>query len=272
MIIAAGGTIPRTPGATQPSTACLMTWRASRQSATVHRMTETAIPLDRASLRGQGLSQSQIDHAVRRGLLVATQRGILIPARALSAYDVRCRAALTTQRDDAVVWRRSAAVIQGLPCVPTEWTEAVAVIEVAAQRDDLTRSSRRGMQRRICRLEEIDVAVVGGMRVTTVARTLEDLSRDHPRWLMVGLMDAAVQAGRCSVDDLHAVLPRLFGLRGVIRARNAVLAVRPGVDSPVRRGLGWRSPMRGSPNPICASSSGTTACSPPEAIWVTGAG
>jgi hypothetical protein len=88
------------------------------------------------------------------------------------------------------------------------------------------------MQRRICRLDEIDVTVISGVRVTTVARTLADLSRDHPRRLMVGLMDAAVQAGRCSVEELHAVLPRLFGLRGVVRARNAICVVRTGVDSP----------------------------------------
>jgi hypothetical protein len=195
-------------------------------------MTETAIPTDRSTLREQGLSPSQIDRAVRRGVLVATQRGVLIPARGLSAYDVRCRAALKTQRDDAVVWRRSAAVLHSLPCIPPEWTEGTAIIEVAAQRDDLSRSSRQGMQRRICRLDEIDVTVISGVRATTVARTLADLSRDHPRRLMVGLMDAAVQAGRCSVEELHAVLPRLFGLRGVVRARNAICVVRTGVDSP----------------------------------------
>jgi hypothetical protein len=195
-------------------------------------MTEPAIPLDRPALREQGLSQSQIDHAVRRGVLVATQRGVLIPGKATSTYDVRCRAALSTQRADAVIWRRSAAVRHGLPYLPPEWSRSSALIDVAAQRDDLTRSSRRGMRRRICRLDDVDVTAIDGVRLTTVARTLADLSRDHPRGLMVGLMDAAVQAGRCSVAELHDVLPRLFGLRGVVRARDAICDVRVGVDSP----------------------------------------
>jgi hypothetical protein len=195
-------------------------------------MTEPAIPLDRTALRDQGLSQSQIDRAVRRGVLVATQRGVLVPARAISTYDVRCQAALSTQRADAVIWRRSAAIRHDLPFIPREWSHSSALIDVAAQRDDLTRSGRRGMQRRICRLDEVDVTQIDGLRVTTVARTLADLSRDHPRRLMVGLMDAAVQAGRCSVAELHAVLPRLFGLRGVVRARDAICGVRAGADSP----------------------------------------
>jgi hypothetical protein len=195
-------------------------------------MSEPAIPLDRATLRCQGLSPSQIDRAVRRGSLVATQRGVLIPARAVAAYDVRCRAALSTQRDDAVVWRRSAAALHDLPYVPPEWSGSKAAVEVAAQRDDLTHSARRGMQRRICRLDGVDVTLIDGMRVTSVARTLADLSRDHPRALMVGLMDAAVRDGRCSIEDLSAVLPRLFGLRGVVRARGAISLVRAGVDSP----------------------------------------
>jgi hypothetical protein len=195
-------------------------------------MTEPAIPLDRSALREQGLSQSQIDHAVRRGVLVATQRDVLIPARAISTYDVRCRAALSTQRSDAVVWRRSAAVLHDLPYLPCEWSHSGALIQVAVQRDDLTRSTRRGVQRRICRLDDVDVTAIDGVRLTTVARTLADLSRDHPHGLMVGLMDAAVQAGRCSVAELHAVLPRLFGLRGVVRARDAICDVRVGVDSP----------------------------------------
>jgi hypothetical protein len=195
-------------------------------------MTETAIPTDRVTLREQGVSESQIARAIRRGDLVATQRGVLVPARALAAYNVRCRAALTTQRQDAVVWRRSAAVLHDLPCIPREWSQTSALIDVAAQRDDLTRSARRGMQRRICQLDDCDVTAIDGVRVTRVARTLADLSRDHPRALMVGLMDAAVQAGRCSVAELHAVLPRLFGLRGVVRARDAICDVRAGVDSP----------------------------------------
>jgi hypothetical protein len=195
-------------------------------------MAETAVPTDRSTLRAQGISQSQIDRALHRGDLVATQRGVLVPGRALSAYDVRCRAALTTQRDDAVVWRRSAAVLHGLPYIPPEWRAETATIEVAAQRDDVSRGSRRGMQRRICRLDETDVTVIDGMRVTTAPRTLADLARDHSRQFIVALMDAAVQAGHCSVDELHAVLPRLFGLRGVVMARNAVHAVRLGVDSP----------------------------------------
>jgi hypothetical protein len=195
-------------------------------------MTEPAIPLDRTALREQGLSQSQIDHAVRRGALIATQRGVLIPASAFSTYDVRCRAALSTQRADAVVWRRSAAVLHQLPYLPPEWSYRSALVDVAAQRDDLTRSARIGMQRRLCRLDECDVTTIDGLRVTTVARTLADLSRDHPHVLMVGLMDAAVQAGRCSVAELHTVLPRLFGLRGVVRARDAICDVREGADSP----------------------------------------
>jgi hypothetical protein len=194
-------------------------------------MTEPAIPLDRPALREQGLTQSQIDHAVRRGVLVATQRGVLIPGRAISTYDVRCRAALSTQRTDAAVWRRSAAVMHDLPYVPREWSHS-PLIDVAAQRDDLTRSARRGLQRRICRLDACDVTAIDGVRVTTVARTLADLSRDHPHAFMVGLMDASVQAGRCSVAELHDVLPRLFGLRGVVRARDAICDVRAGVDSP----------------------------------------
>jgi hypothetical protein len=120
-------------------------------------MDEPVIPLNRQALRRQGLGQSQIDRAVRRGLLVATQRDVLIPARSVASFTVRCSCALTTQRPDAVLWRRSAAVLHALPYLPAEWADPSALIEVAAQRDDLTRSSRRGLQRRICRLDEVDV-------------------------------------------------------------------------------------------------------------------
>jgi hypothetical protein len=191
-------------------------------------MSQAAI---RSDLREQGLSQSQISRALMTGRLVSSHRGVLTPAAGLD-LETRCRSAALTQRSDAAIWLRSAAVLLALPGLPDAWSDPAAPIDIAVARDDTTRSARRGMRRRYCALTEDEIVCRHDIRLTTVARTLVDIAREDDRLLAVQLSDAALRAGLTTQADLATVLCRLTGLRGVTRARDVMARVRDGVDSP----------------------------------------
>lgn len=193
---------------------------------------DIAVPLTRPDLLTQGVPPRQVDAAMRRGELVAVHRGILVARPAAGDFAIRARSALRTQRDDAVLFGRSAAVALGLPTVPDRWASMSEPIHVAVGRDDTTRSRRRGIERHLRHIHADDRAVIGGLPVTTVTRTLCDLAGSEPRQLGLSLMDAALRDARCAPAQLHAMVSRFRGLRGARRIRELVTLAREGVDSP----------------------------------------
>jgi hypothetical protein len=78
----------------------------------------------------------------------------------------------------------------------------------------------RGYRRQ---LHPAEVTVIGGVRVTTAARTFIDLAPvlDEPNLVVVG--DAILRKGQASLASLEAAIRAAEGRRGVVRARRAVM-------------------------------------------------
>ena len=120
----------------------------------------------------------------------------------------------------------------GLRWLPAAWRLTAEPIDVTAARDDLSRSARGGIRRRIADLPDADVVVVGGLRVTSPARTIVDLARTEPMLLALQLADGALRDEHCTAADLVAVCDRMVRVPNVRRARRVAELTRPGVDSP----------------------------------------
>ncbi|WP_142162278.1 hypothetical protein [Cellulomonas sp. SLBN-39] len=89
-------------------------------------------------------------------------------------------------------------------------------------------------------LDDRDVLVVGGVRVTTVLRTGVDVARWVPDATAVPALRALVDAG-LDADAALAELGRFGGHRGVVRAARLLTGLRP-----TRQGCGRQARMTGS--------------------------
>jgi hypothetical protein len=80
-------------------------------------------------------------------------------------------------------------------------------------------------------IDEDEICVVDGMRVTTPARTAVDLARRFPVDTAVAAIDALARATRLRVPDIELALQRHRGRR-LEKARAAIELVDPGAESP----------------------------------------
>jgi hypothetical protein len=210
------------------------------------------VTFSRSALRAAGWTDAELRVATRNGRLVRVTRDALVAGG--SADDVRTRAAaaLSTQHAEAAISHRSAAVLLDLPYAPAAWSLPDQPVDLTAPRHDLTRSSRRGVRRRLASLPDADVVDCGGLRVTSVARTLVDLARIEPKLLAVQLTDAALTRNRCTPDELVAVCDRMVRVPGVLRARDVAQLARAGVDSPPETTVRLQIVQQGLPEPaVC---------------------
>jgi hypothetical protein len=186
---------------------------------------------DRAALHAENWSGIGIDGAIRNGRLLRVARGIYLPASAGDDLWQRCGAALSTQHEEAAISRRTSALAHGFEWLPDSWAED-AQICVDAPREDLTRSSRRGLDRRLSALPAEDVAIWRGLRICTPARTAVDLARFEPAGIVVPILDWLLTKRVCGPDDLVSVMDRMVRVPNVRRARQLVGRARAGADSP----------------------------------------
>jgi hypothetical protein len=186
----------------------------------------------RETLRALGWTDTAVDSALRNGSRVAVARGVLLPITAADTLQQRCGAALATQRKDAAISHRHGALCHGWPWVPTSWQDPTAAVDLTVARDDLTRSARRGLNRKIADLPEDDVIEIDGLRVTSAARTAVDIARTEPRLIAVQLMDWLLTNTSTTAENLRAVTHRMVRVPNVCRARAAIDLARAGVDSP----------------------------------------
>lgn len=186
---------------------------------------------DRRQLEDDGWGKGRLDNAIRSGRVHRVTRGALLPASADNELWQRCGAALSTQHPLAAVSRRTAALAHQFLWLPDAWGLAERLC-IDAPRDDLTRSSRAGLDRRLSALPDEDVTLWQGLRITSEARTGVDLARYEPRHVAVPVLDWLLTDKRCSREELVAVMDRMVRVPHVRRARQLVDLARAGVASP----------------------------------------
>jgi len=164
------------------------------------------------------MSPHGLRKAVEDGELDRVRRGVYAPHRDLDRRTGHLRllaATFPVLGEGSVVSHASAAILHGLP-VRQDLLDRVWVTRPGGGH------GRHGpvVQLRRCTLEAVDVTVVSGLPVTTLARTASDLARQLPyEWGVIGC-DAALASG-CSRESLIEAVRRVEGWPGARRAASA---------------------------------------------------
>lgn len=182
-----------------------------------------------SELVATGMTQTEIEAKVRTGSLVRVRRGVYAQPQELDPEEAHRRlihAVVPSVHPDNVLSHESAAVLHGLP-VPRRGLAKVSMI----RRTGGHAHSSTHLVVRDTTLADNEVTSVGGMKVTTVARTAMDLARSLPFEWAVAVSDAALSSGlqRDALFDAATANPRL---RGLPKARQAFTFADPLAESP----------------------------------------
>ncbi|HEX5614050.1 MAG TPA: type IV toxin-antitoxin system AbiEi family antitoxin domain-containing protein [Acidimicrobiia bacterium] len=153
-----------------------------------------------------GLTRRQIDHRVSTGTLVVLRRGVFAPAGAPASWEQAVMAAVLAGGPGAVASHDTAARLWGLR------GDAESALEISNAR---TRQHRiDGVLAHRFSVLDPDRRRIGELPLTSVARTVVDLSgRLNERQLGV-LLDEALRRRATTIDDIAACANRLAPARG----------------------------------------------------------
>ncbi|MCU1594325.1 MAG: Uncharacterized protein JWO12_1717 [Frankiales bacterium] len=183
--------------------------------------------------RAEADDKSGVDWGLESGQLTALAPGVLIATAALAAltgkdlYETRLLAELLHRGDEWHANRRSAAVVHGLPllgCPPT------APLLVRERRNATERSSSRF--RHLSALPPCERDCVNGIRVTSLPRTVFDISRREAFRSAVIVADAALRSG-VPREDLQACADRHPRWPGLRAARDVIAFADGRAESPL---------------------------------------
>ena len=173
-----------------------------------------------ADFYGRGFDKYELGRLVRSDQLVRIRRGVYAdpPEEPTSLPETHRRliaSALPLLDPTTVVSHGSAAVLHGIP----SWLPPNASVHVTRPR------SGGGQRRRLVHLNTAplapsDVALLEGVAVTSLARTVLDLARTLPLRQAVASGDRALANG-LEQDELRDVLGRMVRWPGVRAARRA---------------------------------------------------
>jgi hypothetical protein len=160
--------------------------------------------------------------AVTSNELCRIARRCLVPAEQAGELSGICAAVLETSADDTVVASLTAAQLHGLwlPETPDSRIHVATATPTTVGRL-MTRSQRPELVAHRFQLRSEDVAIVNGLRVTSVARTWRDLAMVLGLADLVAAGDSALRSG-VTLDDLIDVIKASSQHHGSKRARTAL--------------------------------------------------
>jgi hypothetical protein len=165
-------------------------------------------PTELSALRRSGTL-----HRVRRGAYADSPEPLTDP---VDRHRMLLEATVLQLSADAVVSHMSAAALHGLPT----WNQELHRVHLTRNRDGGGKV-RRYTHLHTSPLPPEDVVEIGGRPVTSLARTVVDLSRTLTMVQSVPIGDAALRLG-LDRDDLSAIAARCVGWSGITRARRAI--------------------------------------------------
>lgn len=185
----------------------------------------------RRDLVAVGYSAEELKRARRDGELSLVRRGTYlrgpVPSRDEARHGLLVHAATKDLVAEAVVSHVSAAVLHGLPV----WNVPLGRVHVTRDRGHGGRSGTRAHVH-VAPLAPDERCVVGGVAVTSVARTVVDLARTAGFEQAVVIADAALCRNQVTPFDLAAALRRAAGWPGIPTARRVVAFADAGGQSP----------------------------------------
>lgn len=181
--------------------------------------------------------------AVRGGQYIALHRGIFVSAKMWASLDADARyrarvvGAVLAAQDDVLVSHDSAAAMWRLPNVEV-WPAKVHILENSSEQVGSNQVFSRHVPGHIA-----ETALIKGVRVTGLARTVVDIARTRPFSQAVAVADAALRRAThphpevpttlLSLADLRAELEHVHPNQGATKASRVLdfatgLADRPG--------------------------------------------
>ena len=137
--------------------------------------------------------------------------------------EVRAKAGWLWSRRRGVIAGFSAAALHG-----SRWVDDRQVVQLIHD----NRRNPLGIQTHRDRIEDDEIVLVAGMRVTSPARTALDFGCWYPTMTAVAGVDALARAVEVKAVDFELLARRYPGRRGVARARKAIELFDPGAQSP----------------------------------------
>ena len=108
----------------------------------------------------------------------------------------------------------------------------------------LERRQRDGIDLHFWDIPESDVTIVDGLRVTSLQRTVADVSRLLPRFVAVSCLDSALDQGLLDLGDLDAVRDLMARRRNCVAGRRHLAEARVGAQSPLETRVRLRACRR----------------------------
>jgi hypothetical protein len=169
-------------------------------------------------------------------------RGVVLPVSRAHKLAARCDGLLRVLPAESRFSHATAAALRGLPVAAS-----LEEIHVTVPAEVWTPRRRPGVVTHSRVLDEAP-AYAEGLPVSCAGQLLLDLASVLSPTELVVVGDALLRAGS-TADGLGAYLLHRAGLRGVVRAREAVRLLRVGVDSPQETRLRLAIVRAGLPEP-----------------------
>jgi len=182
-----------------------------------------------AELVGAGVTKPTIRQLVRRGVLVQVRLGVYARADLVSLMSGReefrsrrlaVAAALAVVGEDAVASHQDAALLHGIDLLDRISQRTVSLSR--SGRHDALMAGRPAIRVRMASLPADQKTVIGGVPVTTPARTVADLARVMSFRSGVVTADSALHRRLTTKAELTRVLATCARWPGVERARRVV--------------------------------------------------
>ncbi|MFT2817172.1 type IV toxin-antitoxin system AbiEi family antitoxin domain-containing protein [Leifsonia sp. A12D58] len=201
-----------------------------------------------ASLKRLGVSQHTVEALVGQRELVRLRHGVYVSgehwnaAKANERYRLFVRATHFLGKRPVVVSHESAAVLHGLPTIGA-WPTTVHVID-----SDATGGSNARFTTRHRAVSTTDVVQVGGIAVTSLARTLVDVAMHATFLVAVTMIDHALRT-----EQERELAARQRGIRSpaALTKTDLYAALRPDLSRALRskaeRAIGFATDLSANP-------------------------
>ena len=177
---------------------------------------------------------------VLRTRFVPIHRNVFVPRDAEVTAVVRAKAAWLWSLRRGTVAGQSASALHG-----AKWVDANGPAEIIYENRHPPATIRTWSHR----IEDDELALLGGVKLTTPARTALDLACRYPVARAVAAIDALARATDLKVADVGLLAERYKGRRGIRKAHKALSLVDAGAESPRETWLGLLLIRAGFPPP-----------------------
>jgi len=158
-----------------------------------------------------------------RTKFVPIHRNVFIPRDTEVTAVVRAKAAWLWSRRRGTVAGQSASALYG-----AKWVDANGPAEIIYENRHAPATIRTWSDR----IDDDEFALLGGVKLTTPARTALDLACHYPVSKAVAAIDALARATSLKMADVELLAERYKGRRGIRKARRALSLVDAGAESP----------------------------------------